>query len=358
MHSRLIVPFSRPSSHGLPGLCTTTKVANTAVAATAKDKTTATGIAISTPVPVLLLTMILFWLPAMSGSSSASVHAVVTLKDLILLSSPGEDRLLVKLSSAIQPRVQKDLQEDCWLVDLIGVQGPDRVVRKREYSGPVRLFWTEKLSDSPPVQRLYLFVHANTSLKLAQRDPTSFELIIRRDSAVKTEQTNLPALGGRVAMPLIRPHRVHDEVELNISEDSLSDILQDLGQKLGVVPMVLDATPEKITIQARAASPLEALQLLAAHVGLICDVQDGYAWLAHPDNPLWQVSALGTIDGESLSGMSLSQVLPAMTGPQIARRWLDALPSEAREAPLPTFSESGCPRFWVSRFLDAHGVTP
>lgn len=313
--------------------------------------------------PVILASGTLLCGFAFSGFTTTSPiarQAETTLESVQLdgTREAAEERLIVKLSKPVAPRLRFVASEECWQVDLPNVAHRGEPVALAGTGGNLRLVRSATVGQDPVVTRLSLFVRPGTGVKVKTQN-AGFDLNLT--SGEQPDSPGHEAAGRHLsALPngLLAPVQIKEEVVISLDRSAPLPLLGELARRAGIEPRFRDAPPKNISCRGSAANPIAALHLLAKSMDMVL-VDEGDAWrFSRRSNPLLKVPSEENIDGGELEGETLRAVLIRLAGQDFGEAWARRLGECAGRPLRGVAGERLSMRSWVERILKAHGIDP
>ncbi len=297
----------------------------------------------------LAMTLILFL-----GCPSLAPGAMVT--GVSHLPTREGDVVQIELDSPAEPEIRFSPLESCWQVDLIGVEGRPLPALPGPFPGPVLGIRQAQVNDEPPIQRVSVYTVAGARVKVARRGSLC-TLLIR--GAEGGGDQRRPAGRGRAPQPLMHPGGVTGgEVIINVRGAPPLPLITQLAAGAGIDLRFRDPLPDRVTLDVRRPTSLEALQEVAAALDFVLTSESDGWWLTARRNPLLDLPAARVAAGPaSLPGRSVAETIRGLDGgDRFLARLGNGLPPQvaARPSPAPAPGENS--RTYVQHLLESHGI--
>lgn len=282
----------------------------------------------------------------------------ILLEETHLEAGKSDDRLFIKLSKPVAPRLRFVASEECWQVDLPNVCHTAEPVLLAGLGSTIRLVRSMNVEGTPAVLRLSLFVKPGVGLKVIPQDKV---LVLSLIPGMMSSSPGHASAGLHAASPpngLLAPGVVKEEIVIALERSGPLPLLGELARRAGIEIRFRDAPPASVSCRGTAPNPLAALQMLAGAMGMVVD-DEGDAWrFSHRNNPLLKISAREMIDGGDIDGLTLRQALTRLAGKQRGESWSNRLGDSAERCLRGFTRDRVSARMWVERLLNAHGFDP
>ncbi len=291
---------------------------------------------------IVIILSILLTLPA-AAAEIAAIRSEI---------SESESRLIIELIDGASPCPRFVTDEDCWHIDFLKTQTQVQLPSQVFEQGPLRLVRLSQVCDAPPIQRLICHIQPGTQMKMRYSGSTCTLFFRREDEA----RPRFPGPPDADSAGLISPEMTRNEILIDVRKTQTAPLFLELANRAGVEIQFRDR-PGAAAVKLHGKDPLTLMKDLARQLNMVMTLEDGTWWLSRKSNPLLTIPTTGRISAASLAGLTVSEALNRLVGPDAGRRIVDRLPRRIRERPLTTDAgTAACPRRWVEQILEAHGV--
>lgn len=265
---------------------------------------------------------------------------------------PDREVVRVDLDAAIEPVVRYSSQEDCWQIDLVGVDRASTAPIDTPFAGPVLALRCGQVNADPPIQRISMHLVPGARMKLVRR-PGGFQVELKPTDRVGDLPRGDP--GRPAPQPLISPAGEQGEVIVEVRHAQALPIIAQLVEGAGFDLRFRDPLPKVVTLNVRRPNALEALRAVAGQMGMVLTREADGWWLTRRDNPLLGIPAEGCPVGPD-AGTTVSEVLRRLAGEPFLDRLGRSLSKTMGDRAFAVPAGSSNPRTVVQNLLDSQGI--
>ncbi|NLI75916.1 MAG: hypothetical protein GX442_05665 [Candidatus Riflebacteria bacterium] len=266
------------------------------------------------------------------------------------------DVVQIELDAPAEPQIRFSPLEACWQVDLIGVERSRLATLTGPFQGPVLGIRQAQIHDDPPIQRVSVYTVTGARVKVARRGSLC-TLLIR--GAEGGGDQRRPAARGLRPQPLMHPGGVSGgEVIIDVRGAPPLPLITQLAAGAGIDLRFRDPLPDRVTLDVRRPTSLEALQEVAAGLDMVLTNESDGWWLTARRNPLLDLPAArlaATPAGHS--GRSVAEAIRRLDGgDRFLARLGAGLPPQVAVRPSPEPAPGQNSRTYVQHLLESHGI--